>query len=144
MVMDRLAARGDGFDDGPRNALDDLLFGLGGNDTLSGLAGDDLLDGGAGVDWLEGGEGNDRYVVDDAGDVVSELAFEGIDSVESTLSTTLAPNVENLTLLGTAVNGIGNAESNSIIGNAAANLLDGKQAPNTDRGPGNERYVSIR
>ncbi len=52
--------------------LNDTLSGLGGNDTLRGFAGDDLLDGGTGADTMEGGEGDDTYVVDDAGDVVTE------------------------------------------------------------------------
>lgn len=50
----------------------DTLSGLGGNDTLRGLAGNDLLDGGTGADVMEGGEGDDIYVVDNAGDVVTE------------------------------------------------------------------------
>ncbi len=33
-----------------------------------------LLDGGTGADTMEGGEGDDIYVVDDAGDVVTEVA----------------------------------------------------------------------
>ncbi|MBI5780183.1 MAG: M10 family metallopeptidase C-terminal domain-containing protein, partial [Rhodocyclales bacterium] len=52
--------------------VNDTLSGLGGADTLKGLAGNDVLDGGLGADRLEGGDGDDTYVVDDAGDVVSE------------------------------------------------------------------------
>ena len=54
--------------------INDTLSGLGGNDTLRGFAGNDLLDGGAGADTMEGGAGNDTYVVDDAGDVVTEVS----------------------------------------------------------------------
>src|SRR5262249_44331984 len=53
--------------------VNDTLSGLGGNDTLAGGAGNDLLDGGTGADTLVGGLGNDTYVVDDAGDVVTEV-----------------------------------------------------------------------
>ena len=53
--------------------INDTLSGLGGNDTLRGFAGNDLLDGGTGADMMEGGEGDDTYVVDDAGDVVTEV-----------------------------------------------------------------------
>ncbi len=65
--------------DGTVNSLSgtpegDTLSGLGNNDTLRGFAGNDLLDGGTGADMMEGGEGNDIYVVDDAGDVVTEVA----------------------------------------------------------------------
>ena len=52
--------------------MDDTLSGLAGNDTLTGNAGNDYLDGGSGADTMSGGAGNDTYVVDDAGDVVSE------------------------------------------------------------------------
>jgi Ca2+-binding RTX toxin-like protein len=123
-------------------SLDDRLYGGAGSDTLSGLAGDDVLDGGAGADWMEGGEGDDRYVVDDALDTVNELAFEGVDSVESARSMTLAANVENLTLVGGAANGVGNMENNTITGNALANLLDGKLGADTlIGGAGNDSYV---
>ncbi len=86
-------------------ALADNLFGLGGNDTLIGLAGkdhlyggtgddtldggsgDDELDGGTGADVMIGGTGSDLYHVDDAGDVITELAGEGYDTVNTTLNT---------------------------------------------------------
>nr|WP_319385643.1 M10 family metallopeptidase C-terminal domain-containing protein [uncultured Roseibium sp.] len=63
--------------DGSANTLEgglvgDTLSGLGGNDTLRGFAGDDVLDGGTGADTMEGGEGDDTYVVDNAGDIVTE------------------------------------------------------------------------
>ena len=61
-----------------------------------------MLDGGAGTDTLIGGAGNDTYVVDAAGDVVTETAGEGTDTVQSAISYTLGANVENLTLTGTA------------------------------------------
>jgi len=79
----------------------DLLSGGAGNDTLTGLAGDDLLNGGSGIDTLIGGTGNDTYVVDNAGDTVTELAGEGVDTVEARVSYSLSDNVENITLVGT-------------------------------------------
>ena len=54
-------------------AGNDQLFGLAGNDTLQGGDGNDLLDGGTGTDTMLGGTGNDTYIVDVAGDVVTEL-----------------------------------------------------------------------
>jgi hypothetical protein len=79
----------------------DLLSGGAGNDTLTGLAGNDLLNGGNGIDTLIGGTGNDTYVVDNAGDTVTELAGEGVDTVEARVSYSLSDNVENITLVGT-------------------------------------------
>jgi serralysin len=82
------------------NAADNELFGNAGNDVLFGNAGNDLLDGGAGNDQLSGGTGNDTYVVGEAGDVVTEAANEGTDTVRSSISYTLGANVENLVLVG--------------------------------------------
>ena len=42
--------------------------------TLTGNSGNNVLDGGAGADTMAGGAGNDTYVVDDAGDTVTENA----------------------------------------------------------------------
>ena len=66
-----------------------------------GLAGNDILNGGAGADTMFGGAGNDTYVVDNTGDVVTENANEGIDTVQAALTYTLVTTVENLTLTGT-------------------------------------------
>ncbi len=104
----------------------DALDGGAGNDTINGGTGDDTLIGGAGTDQLIGGIGNDNYYVDDAGDVIVENAGEGTDTVYSTVTYTLSPNVEVLALTGTAsISGTGNAMDNILIGNRAANFLYG-------------------
>ncbi|THJ24376.1 MAG: hypothetical protein CAF45_005720, partial [Nitrospira sp. CG24E] len=121
----------------------DQLFGLAGNDSLNGGAGNDFLDGGPGTDTMIGGTGNDTYVVDAVGDVVTELANEGIDTIQSALlAYTLGANLENLTLTGTGPSaGIGNALNNALIGNSGANLLDGKAgADQMSGGAGDDVY----
>ena len=116
-------------------AGNDTLIGGAGKDVLDGGEGDDFLDGKGGADTMRGGAGNDTYVVDTAGDVVTELANEGIDEVRTTLgSYTLGANLENLTYLGsTAFIGTGNALDNVITGGAGNDTLSG--------GAGNDRLL---
>ena len=104
----------------------DTLVGKGGDDTLNGLDGNDVLNGGIGADAMTGGNGDDFYYVDDAGDTTIENSGEGLDSVAASLSWTLADNVEQLRLTGTAdLSGTGNALVNVIVGNSGANTLSG-------------------
>ena len=75
----------------------DSLDGGNGDDTLNDGDGNDSLDGGTGNDKLYGGLGDDGYIVDATGDLVSEKAGEGNDTVYTNLAAyTLAANVENL------------------------------------------------
>jgi Ca2+-binding RTX toxin-like protein len=115
------------------SAGDDHIQGGAGNDSLNGGGGDDLLDGGTGVDIMKGNAGNDTYIVDDAGDQVIEAANEGIDTVLSSVTYTISdPDVENLTLTGTAaINGTGNASSNVLTGNSGDNSLTGNGGNDT-------------
>ena len=111
---------------GTGNALDNVLVGNAAINTLTGGAGNDKLDGGVGADKLTGGLGNDTYVVDNVGDVVTEAASEGIDQVQSSITLTIAANIEALFLTGTgAINGTGNTADNLIVGNSAINTLNG-------------------
>ena len=116
------------------------LNGDAGNDTLKGGAGDDTLTGWSGADTMLGGLGNDIYLVENAGDVVTENINQGTDIVSSRLTYTLPINVENLTLTGTsAVNGTGNGQNNVITGNTAANQLNGGAGNDTlNGGAGND------
>jgi RTX calcium-binding nonapeptide repeat (4 copies) len=84
------------------------------------------LDGGVGADMLIGGNGDDTYVIDNTGDLVTELANEGADTVRSAVTLTLGAHLENLTLTGGAtINGTGNELDNLLSGNSATNVLDG-------------------
>jgi trimeric autotransporter adhesin len=121
----------------------DKLFGGNGSDALYAGYGNDRLDGGAGVDSMTGYAGDDVFVVDDAGDQVIENAGEGMDAVESSISLTLAANVENLLLTGaSALNGTGNASNNMLTGNGAANVLNGGSGADTlIGGAGDDSYI---
>jgi VCBS repeat-containing protein len=128
-----IAHAGDDIIDGGDG--DDLLLAGAGNDVVLGGSGDDVIlggedsdsiDGGSGADEMWGNQGDDSFVVESAGDVVVELADEGLDTVQSSITYTLTDNVENLTLTGTqALNGTGNQLSNVITGNDADNTLLG-------------------
>jgi Ca2+-binding RTX toxin-like protein len=119
---------------------DTLLGGIG-NDSLLGGIGNDSLDGGTGNDSLNGGADNDTYVVDSLSDIVVELTGGGTDWVSSSINYSLVslPNVENLTLIGTAVSGTGNSARNLIKGNNLANSLFGEAENDTlEGGAGND------
>ena len=93
---------------------------------LFGNSGNNVLDGGTGADTMTGGAGNDIYVRDNASDVITENANEGIDQVKSSLTYTLISNLEALLLTGsTAINGTGNELDNLLTGNSGKNVLNG-------------------
>ncbi|MFM6727852.1 MAG: Calx-beta domain-containing protein, partial [Dolichospermum sp.] len=99
-----------------------------GNNIITGNSGNNTLNGGAGTDTLIGGLGNDIYIVDSTTDTITENANEGTDTIESSVTYTIAAlaNVENLTLTGTAaINGTGNVVNNVITGNSGNNTLNG-------------------
>jgi Ca2+-binding RTX toxin-like protein len=83
---------------------------------------------------------------------VKELSGAGLDLVRSSVSLTLASNVENLQLLDGAVNGTGNVLANRITGNGAANSLSGAAGNDTlsglggvdtlAGGAGNDNYIA--
>jgi Ca2+-binding RTX toxin-like protein len=122
------------------------LVGTINEDRLIGLGGNDTLNGGAGADQMIGGTGNDTYTVDDFGDVVTELAGGGTDTIQTTLSTYVLDElgeVENLTFIGAGnFDGQGNSGANTLTGGTADDTLDGRGG--ADRmvgGIGNDSYV---
>jgi Ca2+-binding RTX toxin-like protein len=121
---------GSGTDTLYGGAGDDFIFGGSGSDWLQGDAGNDVLSGGLGNDTALGGAGDDLYMVWDAGDVVTEYAGQGNDTVMARLSGyTLTANVENLVadpaMANVPVTFTGNALNNRIGGSAGNDFLYG-------------------
>jgi Ca2+-binding RTX toxin-like protein len=130
--LEQLTLLGSDNVSGTGNELDNLLVGNAGNNQLEGGNGKDTLDGGLGSDTLVGGAGDDVYEVDDVGDLVQEAAGGGTDLVRASTSHTLANEVENLTLTGSAnLSGTGNALANVLTGNAGNNTLTGGAGADT-------------
>ena len=129
----------------------DVLNGRDGNDQLFGGDGDDELDGGVGDDAMAGGKGNDTYIVDRWNDFVSELAGQGFDTVNASVTYNLkdtdgagsnGDNVEKLVLTGgDSINGIGNDLDNFIFGNDADNTIWGNDGADTLKGYGGNDHL---
>ena len=119
-----------------------------GNDlanTIVGNAGNNILNGGAGVDKLNGGLGDDTYIVNDAGETITEAANSGNDTLISSVSVSsgMITNIETIFLSGTAAIGVtGSAIANRIVGNSAANSINGGAGADTlEGGAGNDNYT---
>jgi Ca2+-binding RTX toxin-like protein len=122
---------------GTGNALNNVIYGVNGNDTLYGLAGADLLFGNGGNDRLYGGSGaadtmfgglgDDVYYVDAAGSSVIESIGEGNDRIETTTASfNLPENVESLVYIGSGnFTGTGSNGNESIRGGGMADNLSG-------------------
>ncbi|MDH5336384.1 MAG: putative Ig domain-containing protein [Nitrospira sp.] len=138
--IENLTLTGTAAINGTGNALNNVLLGNSASNTLIGGAGHDQLNGGLGNDVMIGGVGDDTYVVDRAGDVATELAAQGSDTVESSIIYVLGPNLEHLILTGSAhINGTGNSAHNVLLGNSGNNILDAGSGDDTlDGGMGHD------
>jgi Ca2+-binding RTX toxin-like protein len=121
----------------------DSLYGMDAVDQLYGSGGDDYLDGGAGADFMSGGTDNDTYIVDNFGDVVTEVGGQGtLDRVKTstTYALTGGSDIELLETLDTdattAIDLVGNWINNTIIGNAGTNVIVGGAGLDTMVGGG--------
>jgi trimeric autotransporter adhesin len=137
-VVESVSAGHDGVDSSINYALPDNVedLTLTGGDDLDGFgnsranlmvgnSGSNVLDGGLGVDTMQGGLGDDFYVAT-RGDVVSESASQGTDTVIISGHCTLGPNLEDLVLSGFGnYSGTGNGAANQIVGNTGKNVING-------------------
>ncbi len=111
------------------------LTGGNGNDSLRGTNGDNVIDGRDGNDVFLGRGGNDSYYgglgddifyVQQAGDLVVEMANEGYDRVRVYFDNYVLPdNVEALYLNGAANVGTGNVGNNMLVGGSGNDTLYG-------------------
>ncbi|TAL26769.1 MAG: type I secretion C-terminal target domain-containing protein [Alphaproteobacteria bacterium] len=132
-TLERLTLTGSADIDATGNGFVNILTGNSGNNTF---------DGGAGNDTMIGGLGDDTYIVTATGDVITELAGGGIDTVSSSVTWILTGELDNLILNGTAANGTGNGLVNIITGTSLANSLDGGAGADTlIGGAGNDIYI---
>ncbi|WP_310446220.1 calcium-binding protein [Thiobacillus sp.] len=152
--VESLTLTGTAAINGTGNNLDNALTGNSANNLLTGGAGNDSLDGGAGADVMAGGAGDDYYVVDNAGDIVTENAGEGIsDGVELYLNADYAAGADiehvyrygsgNWTTTGNAADNYlyGNSGSDTLVGLAGNDVLYGDAGADTlIGGVGDDRY----
>ncbi len=143
---DRVFGNG-GVDVISTGAGNDLLNGGDGGDTLTGGSGQDSLTGGAGSDSMAGGADNDIFHVTEVGDVVTEAAGGGSDTVYSGVDYSLndGSEVETLAALSfTDITGLkltGNNLNNYMIGNDGPNQLNGKGGADMMTGrAGHDKY----
>ncbi|GLK66445.1 beta strand repeat-containing protein [Hansschlegelia plantiphila] len=132
--VENLSLTGSGDIDGLGNSLDNVI---------SGTTGDNVINGWTGADTMTGLAGNDTYYVDNASDVVIEANRGGTDTVNSSVSFSLAGQyVENLNLTGSDdIDGAGNSLDNVITGNAGDNAIDGGFGADTmSGGAGDDTY----
>jgi Ca2+-binding RTX toxin-like protein len=106
------------------SSVNDMIYGLGGDDTIFGLGGDDIIRGGEGADTIDGGADSDfaDYRDSDEGIIISLLT--GYTSGGTAEGDTLI-NMENL--LGSQYDDVlvGNSEDNYLVGYDGNDVLKG-------------------
>ncbi|MDD0844867.1 calcium-binding protein [Pseudomonas sp. Gutcm_11s] len=128
--LEYLSLSGTAAINGTGNSLGNILAGNSGKNILNGMAGADIM---------AGGLGNDTYYVDNSGDIVSEAANGGTDTILSTVTYRLGTSQENLRLSGTAESvGNGNELANKLTGNNASNVLNGRAGNDSIYGGGGD------
>ena len=94
------------------------------HNVITANGGNDTLFSGSGIDTLIGGTGNDMFVVTNAATVIQEAPNSGSNLEKTSVSVTLAANVQNLTgFAGGNLTLIGNNLNNTITANSGNDLL---------------------
>ena len=117
------------------------------NATTTGTSANDAISASGGNKILAGGKGDDVYQVDDSSVQIVENGGEGIDTVKSWASFSLAigQSIENLTLLGTVnTSATGNELDNIVTGNTGNNVLTGGLGNDTLTGGGGNDVFVVR
>jgi Ca2+-binding RTX toxin-like protein len=100
---------------GTGNTIADVIRANSGNDTLTA---------GSGVATLVGGSGNDTFVINSASDVIQDTSTTATNVLSSSVSYTLATNVNRLLLTGTAaLVGTANTANDTLTANTGADTL---------------------
>src|SRR5215475_5152917 len=99
----------------------------------------------AGKDTLVGTAGDDTFTVNHCDDVIAAVPSGGIDTVNSSVTFILLdPNVENLTLTGTAaINATGNSGDNKLTGNSGENRITTDDGNDTVNGGGGNDIILV-
>jgi Ca2+-binding RTX toxin-like protein len=98
----------------------DVFYGSNYADTIIGGEGNDIFQGFysvGGFDTLSGGQGDDVYYLVEAGDVITELAGEGLDTVYTQVNLLMSANLEQAVVYGVATTVTGNSNNNNLFGN---------------------------
>ena len=95
--------------------------------TVGGVDSNDVLYDSAGIDSLTGGIGDDVYYVSNTGDVVTEAAGAGFDTVAASVDYMLPASntVEVINMLGAGLTGTGSNGAETLISSSGPNTLIG-------------------
>jgi trimeric autotransporter adhesin len=100
------------------------------NNVITANNSNDTLFAGSGLATLVGGSGNDTFVVNSVSDVVVDSASSTNNTIQSSVSFTLAANVNDLQLTGTAaLTGTANSGSDTLVSNSGVDTLVGGSGP---------------
>jgi len=103
-------------------------------DVITANSGNDTLVAGTGAATLVGGAGNDTFVVNSSSDVVQDTSITASNTLQSSVSATLAANVNTLVLTGTSnLTGTSIGANDTLVSNAGVDTLVG--------GAGNDVFV---